>query len=48
MKRLTISISDELKKKLDALPHINWPEVARKGIADKFAKIKELESRGEL
>jgi len=50
MKRLTISIPKDLKKKLDALPDINWPEVARKGIEKKLAllwKLQELERCGE-
>lgn len=48
MKRLMISIPNELKIRLDAMPHINWPEVARQGIKKKIDKIKLLEARGEL
>ena len=51
MKRFTVSIPKELKKKLDALPDINWPEVARKGMEKKLVilrKVEELERRGEL
>ena len=32
MKRVTLSISEELKEKLDAMPEINWPEIVKQGI----------------
>ena len=51
MKRFTISISKELKKKLDAMPDINWPEVAKEGIiekARKLEKFEELERKGVI
>ncbi len=51
MKRFTISIPEELKEKLDAIPDVNWPEVAKEGIKEKVAKLEkfeELENKGEL
>ena len=51
MKRFTVSISKELKERLDKMPEVNWPEVMKQGILEKLAKLKkfeELENRGEL
>ena len=51
MKRFTVSIPKELKKRLDAFPDINWPEVVKEGIKEKVSKLEkfeELENRGEL
>lgn len=51
MTRMTFSISEELKERLDKHPDINWSEVAKKGLLEKLEKLKkfrELENRGEL
>lgn len=48
MKRLTISISQELKDRLDQNPQVNWPEVAKQGIKKRIGKLLELRARGEL
>lgn len=51
MKRFTVSIPKELKDKLDKMPDINWPEVAKEGVIEKLAKLvkfEELENMGEL
>ena len=48
MKRFTVSIPDELKKKLDSHPEINWPEYAKQVLLKKLEKYEELERRGEL
>ena len=51
MKRFTVSIPKELKDKLDKIPGINWPEVAKEGILEKLFKLEKfekLENRGEL
>ena len=51
MRRFTVSIPKELKDKLDKMPQINWPEVAKEGVVEKLHKLmkfEELERRGEL
>lgn len=51
MKRFTISVPRALKKELDSIPEVNWPEVACKGIEDKIKQLEKLESiekNGEL
>ena len=44
-------VPDELKKKLDEFPEVNWAEVSRAGIKKKVEQLKkfdELVNRGEL
>lgn len=48
MVRMTFSISDELKKKLDKRPDINWSEIFKQGIKKKLAKLEELQKKGEI
>ena len=51
MRRFTISVSKEIKRELEAMPEINWPEVAKEGIiekARKLEKFEELERRGVI
>jgi metal-responsive CopG/Arc/MetJ family transcriptional regulator len=43
MKRFTVSIPKELKEKLNAMPDINWPEVAREGVVEKLSKLEKFE-----
>ena len=50
MPNITLSISEDLKKKMDTLPEINWSEVTREFLSDKvkrLAFLKELEKRLE-
>jgi len=39
-KRFTVSIPKDLKRELDTLPHIYWPEIAKQAI---IKKLQELE-----
>ncbi|MBN2251800.1 MAG: hypothetical protein JW724_06985 [Candidatus Altiarchaeota archaeon] len=51
MKRFTVSLPKELKKKLEAMPDINWPEVAKEGLVEKLTKLekfKKLENEGVI
>jgi len=48
MKRFTVSIPKELKDKLDNMPDINWPEVAKEGVVEMALKLEKLSKRGEL
>jgi len=45
-KNVTISVSDELAKKMNAMPEINWSEVCRQAIS-KYIN-KRSEEKGEL
>jgi len=48
MKRITISIPDDLKKKLDSRPDVNWPEILKKGLQKKLEQLEKLQMRGDL
>jgi len=48
MVRMTFSISDELKKKLDSRSDINWPEVFKEGIKKKLEVLEQLQGQGDL
>ncbi len=51
MPNVTLAVSDELKRKMDELPEINWSEVARKAIRDKveeFDLFRAVVSRSRL
>lgn len=48
MKRFTINIPQELKQKIDKMPQVNWPEIAKEGILKQLDKVEKLTSRGEL
>ncbi|MEK6816596.1 MAG: hypothetical protein AABY09_03210 [Nanoarchaeota archaeon] len=48
MKRVTFSITKELKERLDKRPDVNWPEVFKQGIIQKLEKLEALRARGEL
>ncbi len=48
MERMTFSISDDLKKKLDSKPDINWPEVLKEGLKKKLELLEKLHTQGEL
>lgn len=51
MPRMTISLPDGLKRRMDAMPEVNWPEVIRQGFKRKvgqFKRLKEMIERGEV
>ena len=48
MVRMTFSISDDLKKKLDKRPDINWSEIFLQGIKKKLDKLEQLHAKGEI
>lgn len=43
MQRITLYLPDELKKKLDRHPEINWVEVSRIGLKRKVEQLKKFE-----
>ena len=49
MPKITLSISKELKDKLNKHPELNWTEILRRGIQDKIKKLKRFEElEGDL
>ena len=51
MATFTISISEELKRKIDEHPEINWAEYLKQRfeiITKQFKKFQELKIRGEI
>ena len=49
MAKVTLSISKELKNKLNRYPEVSWSEILRQGIKDKIKKLKKFEElEGEL
>jgi hypothetical protein len=48
MVRMTFSISDHLKKKLDSKPDVNWPEVLKEGLKKRLELLEKLHARGDL
>jgi len=46
-KNVTISISDDLATKMDAMPEINWSEVCRQAVS-RYIEEKEPKQKGEL
>ena len=48
MVRMTFSIPDNLKKKLDSKPEVNWPEIFKEGLKKKLVVLEKLHARGEL
>lgn len=43
MPRITLSIPDELKKRLDEHPEVNWNELLRQGLKRRVEKLKRFE-----
>ena len=51
MATFTVSIPEELKKKIDAHPEINWAEYLKKRFEERIReliKFEELKSSGKL
>ena len=48
MVRMTFSISDDLKKKIDTRPDINWSEIFKQGIIKKLNTLEKLLAKGEI
>ena len=40
MPTLTLAIPKDLKEEMDALPELNWSEIARKAIGEKISEYK--------
>jgi len=44
MATFTISIPEELKKKLDEHPEINWPEYLKKRFEERIKELRKFET----
>ena len=54
MPNITLSVTEDLKNKMNSLPEINWSEVTREFLSDKVKRLeflkkleKQLESKEE-
>ena len=47
MPNITLSITDDLKKKMDSLPEMNWSEVTREFLSDKVKRLALLKKMEE-
>jgi hypothetical protein len=48
MAAITLSVSDDLKKRMDSVDWINWSSVARKAFIEKLSDVKELETKKKI
>lgn len=51
MATFTVSIPEDLKKKIDAYPEINWPDYLKKRFEARikeFKKFEELKNSGKV
>jgi len=48
MKRVTFSISKELKERMDKRPDVNWSEVFKEGLRKRLEALQRMRARGEL
>ena len=46
MVRMTFSIPEDLKRRLDARKDINWPEVFRKGLERRVEALEKMHGMG--
>lgn len=42
MSSLTLSVTDQLRKRMEMFPEINWSEVARQSIAEKLSLLERM------
>jgi len=42
MTTLTLSVPEEMKKKMDSIPEMNWSEVARQAFMQKIEDVEFL------
>jgi len=51
MVNITLSVPEDLKKRMDQFPEINWSEVARQAINERVQELmilRSITSRGKL
>jgi hypothetical protein len=48
MERITFSIPDDMKRRLDARQDINWPQVFKQGIEKRLNTLESMKAKGKL
>ncbi len=48
MSTITLSVSEELKKRMSHVDWVNWSSVARKAFEERLKDIEDLESRKKI
>jgi hypothetical protein len=48
MTTITLSISEEMKRKMDKMPEVNWPEVLKNRIRKRAELMLEFEERRKV
>jgi hypothetical protein len=48
MAAITLSVPDDLKKRMDSVDWINWSSVARKAFIEKLSDVEELETKKKV
>ena len=48
MPAITLSVPEDLKKRMDSVDWINWSSVARKAFAEKLSDVEDLEARKKV
>ncbi len=46
--RTTFYIPEDMKRRMDLRPDVNWPEVFKQGIIKKLEKLEELRAKGDI
>ena len=48
MAAITLSVPEDLKKRMESVDWINWSSVARKAFAEKLSDVEELEMKKKV
>ncbi|MFZ2455316.1 MAG: hypothetical protein WAX07_02415 [Candidatus Altiarchaeia archaeon] len=48
MAAITLSVPEDLKKRMESVDWINWSSVARKAFIEKLSDVKELETKKKV
>jgi hypothetical protein len=46
--RMTLSVPDDLKKRMDCMQEVNWSGVVKQGIIKRLEALEEMRARGEI
>ena len=48
MPNITLSVSEDLKKKIDSMPDINWSEVTREFLSERVKRLALLKKLDKM
>ncbi len=48
MAAITLSVPDDLKKRMDSVDWVNWSSVARKAFVERLSDVEELEAKKKV